>query len=247
VATHRRGLSEEPQPGAARAGYLRLAHRGGRGDRAGSAVVPHRYHGSLPRHPKVRGCLGDGVIRGPTLRVISARAARSAPPGMRSGRILRPTLVPSPPAPGSTTGTWHTPARTAGPPWQIADHHSAQAMDHHSASTMDHRPHTTGRPPGPVLNSLHRSDRLPLASLSSRAHATNPSSPTSANTTHYPVPYAASCRCSRWTAASIARPLTAPADALSLSDQHTRPHASSRRAGKRSLFGSTRPSVVGGL
>jgi hypothetical protein len=61
------------------------------------------------------------------------------------------------------------------------------------------------------------------------------------------VPSGASCRCSRWTAASIARPLTAPADPLSLSpsaDTPPRFNAESpcaRRPERRACGLSSRP------
>jgi transposase len=99
-------------------------------------------------------------------------------------------------------------------------------------TAMADRPDPARLTPRPILHRLHR--QPPLAAVlieqTGRSRRTPPARP--APTPRYRrVPSGASLRCSRRTATSIARPLNAPPDSLSLSVQPTRPHASSQRAG----------------
>jgi hypothetical protein len=116
-------------------------------------------------------------------------------------------------------------AHTAPP----ADRRSA-VPHYHTAASVAGRPHVAGRAPGPLLGCLHCLP--PLArrpSSSCRARRTRPAR--AAPTRHYRRdPSGASSRCSRWAAASMARPLTVHADRQTLNQQPTRPRTSSWRA-----------------
>ena len=200
-------------------------HRGGRGDRRGAGRGRAPRPSPRARTPRSPGPLGRrSARRGRPAEQISARA--------RSVSTARGAI--------SSDSSDQVRAGQAG----SAQRHSRLA---HTSTTgrsaIGRSRTTTRRRPWPIARTpqvshqarssigLHR--QPPLAARrrrgAGRSRRTRRARP--APTRRYRrVPSGASCRCSRRTAASIARPLSAPVDALSLSDQPTRPHASSRRA-----------------
>jgi hypothetical protein len=145
------------------------------------------------------------------------------PGGVRSGRTPLTTCPPHTRPRDSATAAWPTPAPPGGPP--AADHAPSPAGGR-VQPPAPHRPRTRRARPWSRSPATTRHWLPQAATRSPRTRRARP-----ARTRRYRrVASGASCRCCRRTAASIARPLSAPADPLSLRAQRARPHASSRRA-----------------
>jgi hypothetical protein len=189
-----RGLIQLDRPGGAETGEV---------IDAGPPLVAHRRHRRVPRHPEVPGRLGDRVLRrahtasdlGPgSLGEHGPGGDLIAPLGPRARRARRLGAAPQALGPHQH----HRPIR------------QRQITDHHPPPPMADRPHTTERAQARssvVSTASHHSPRRHLAAgrtpRTRRVRAAR-------RRRYRHVPSGASCRCSRWTAASIARPLTAP-------------------------------------
>lgn len=187
--------------------------------------VAHRSHRRVPRHREVPGRLSDGVLRG---------TDPAGDPGPGTFTQHRRGAISSDSSDHLRAGHAGTPqrhsrlARTSTPAGLPAAGPGPRHAGGRDRSLVRRRSRTNSGPRWSPPRATTRRSPRPAAGRPRRTRRARP-----VPTRRYRrVPSVASWRCSRRAATSRARPLTAPVDALSLRDQRTRPHASSRRARK---------------